>query len=392
MLKIGEFARICNVSPQTLRYYDEEGLLCPDRIDPHTGYRYYAPEKVELFRRIQAYKDVGFALEEIKELLRADPIRHHVLMTMKQREINRRVRGLQTTLSRLESLSGQQDLRGMEEMFVSRAQFEDQPEVLGIWELCGWLNAPADGDFPDPSVPLDTEMRESAPDRLVFLPNGAPWWMYCWSRGVLYWMSERPRMLMPNPFVLWEVNGERYMTVRFCVTAAYLDRGEDPVWLLYRQTKHAALTKAESHVRVDDTNLPLIPDTEVLGEWNSVAWTRDPMTFSQRDIPRNREALWILGMIFYENGICIRRVAHGTRMMDIRFTYARYENPTAMAQGAVLDPKQQLAEAYFLREVEGETYLFVQHKSGDYIYGGRTPIWYVFRCAGKVQNPPLSSK
>ena len=34
MLKIGEFAKICNVSTQTLRYYDAEKILCADEIDP----------------------------------------------------------------------------------------------------------------------------------------------------------------------------------------------------------------------------------------------------------------------------------------------------------------------------------------------------------------------
>ena len=69
MLKISEFARICNVSSQTLRYYAAEGLLCPDEIDPKSGYRYYSPEKIETLYRIQNYKEAGFSLDEIKDLL-----------------------------------------------------------------------------------------------------------------------------------------------------------------------------------------------------------------------------------------------------------------------------------------------------------------------------------
>ena len=30
MLKIGEFAKLCGVSVQTLRYYDEVGVLCAE--------------------------------------------------------------------------------------------------------------------------------------------------------------------------------------------------------------------------------------------------------------------------------------------------------------------------------------------------------------------------
>lgn len=44
MIKIGELAKICRVSVQTLRYYDKIGLLCADRVDTDSGYRYYAPE------------------------------------------------------------------------------------------------------------------------------------------------------------------------------------------------------------------------------------------------------------------------------------------------------------------------------------------------------------
>ena len=41
MLKIGEFARLAQVSPRTLRHYASLGLLAPASVDPSTGYRYY---------------------------------------------------------------------------------------------------------------------------------------------------------------------------------------------------------------------------------------------------------------------------------------------------------------------------------------------------------------
>lgn len=67
MYKIGEFSRLCNVPVKTLRFYDNEGLLKPDYIDPFTGYRYYAPAKLSDINRIIAMKDMGFSLEEIKD-------------------------------------------------------------------------------------------------------------------------------------------------------------------------------------------------------------------------------------------------------------------------------------------------------------------------------------
>ena len=45
-LSIGDFSRMTQLSVKTLRHYHEVGLLEPDRVDPATGYRHYAPEQV----------------------------------------------------------------------------------------------------------------------------------------------------------------------------------------------------------------------------------------------------------------------------------------------------------------------------------------------------------
>lgn len=68
MLKIGEFARLCQVSVKTLRHYDALGLLQPFHIDPDTGYRLYDVDQLADMLRILALKDCGFALEEIEQI------------------------------------------------------------------------------------------------------------------------------------------------------------------------------------------------------------------------------------------------------------------------------------------------------------------------------------
>ena len=47
-------------------------------------------------------------------------------------------------------------------------------------------------------------------------------------------------------------------------------------------------------------------------------------------------------------------------------------------KGFVLNDREMTAEEYFIKTVNGKDFLFVQHKSGDYSYGGMTPYWYVF--------------
>jgi DNA-binding transcriptional MerR regulator len=69
MFRIGDFARIGQVTTKTLRYYDEIGLLEPNNIDPFTGYRYYTMSQLTRLNRILALKDLGLSLEEIALIL-----------------------------------------------------------------------------------------------------------------------------------------------------------------------------------------------------------------------------------------------------------------------------------------------------------------------------------
>lgn len=72
MLRIGEFARLAQVSPKTLRHYASLGLLAPVAVDPSTGYRYYEIGQLLDLQRVLALRDLGFGLEAIGELHGAD--------------------------------------------------------------------------------------------------------------------------------------------------------------------------------------------------------------------------------------------------------------------------------------------------------------------------------
>lgn len=72
MIKIGDFARLSQVSVATLRHYDERGLLPPVAVDAATGYRYYAVAQLARLNRILALKDLGFSLDQIDHLLKSD--------------------------------------------------------------------------------------------------------------------------------------------------------------------------------------------------------------------------------------------------------------------------------------------------------------------------------
>ncbi|MEU2584345.1 MerR family transcriptional regulator [Streptomyces avermitilis] len=73
MLTIGTFAKACRLSPKALRLYDELDLLRPARVDPDTGYRYYAPEQLERARLVAWLRRLGMPLARIRQVCALDP-------------------------------------------------------------------------------------------------------------------------------------------------------------------------------------------------------------------------------------------------------------------------------------------------------------------------------
>ena len=71
-LRIGDAAARAGVSPRTLRYYDELGLLSPSAYTPG-GERRYRDTDLEQLRRILELREaLGMNLEEIKEFLESE--------------------------------------------------------------------------------------------------------------------------------------------------------------------------------------------------------------------------------------------------------------------------------------------------------------------------------
>jgi DNA-binding transcriptional MerR regulator len=67
-LKIGELARLTNLSIKIIRYYERRGLLeQPPRTEG--GYRLYGPEELARLRFVQRAKLLGLTLEEIRDLV-----------------------------------------------------------------------------------------------------------------------------------------------------------------------------------------------------------------------------------------------------------------------------------------------------------------------------------
>lgn len=96
LYSIGQVSKICNISQKTLRYYDKIGLIKPDKVDDSNNYRYYSRETLLFVPVIKYYKQMGFKLEEMQELLGGSSYSRHV------RKFNDKLSELECNMQELE--------------------------------------------------------------------------------------------------------------------------------------------------------------------------------------------------------------------------------------------------------------------------------------------------
>ena len=97
--RIGEVAALLGISAQTLRYYEDEGLVRPEKRDG-SAYRYYSGWDLILLSTYRHYRAFEFTLEDSNALLHAEST-HAVLDTLRRQELalEEKIRAYQQMLS-----------------------------------------------------------------------------------------------------------------------------------------------------------------------------------------------------------------------------------------------------------------------------------------------------
>ncbi|MGN1345172.1 MAG: helix-turn-helix domain-containing protein [Eubacteriales bacterium] len=421
-MQIGEFAKLCGTKISVLRHYDKRNLLPPAYTDPFTGYRYYSAEQIPVFLRITALKQAGFSLSEIADLLATTDSDEEIVRLFERKEA-----ALMDTLDNLKQAK-QMMLKGvkpMEVIFLEtgngllarspkmdgndfpkacelleeaiaagnyqrvsgyRAYGEPQSneieavcDVIRLDEACTVpLNDAADLPFEDDkavigrwqvlgqyAVKEDFYAGRSRKGSwyggtiktLYFLLDGERYWCYRWTKG--YLIYENGRNTTVNPYEMEEYDGERYLFIHW--KSYDYRRGGKPVILVLKQLDCAAYTKEEI-ARCDNTDLPFVLDGQMLGKWKAHSSFRSRDEF---DPAQPEEAPFWKGVEFRKDGTCVKFL--GSRSFVQEWT-----------KGFLLNKQMHLAEAYELLQADGEEYLIIEWKNGDYQYGGFLPGYYAF--------------
>ena len=115
--RIGEVAERLGVSPRTIKYYEELGLVEPVSRS-EGGFRLYGEQDVWRLERILRMKRMGYSLAAIRELLAARDSAKEATKTVvlqkaverlkdREREVAARIRRMREDLRRAEALRGE---------------------------------------------------------------------------------------------------------------------------------------------------------------------------------------------------------------------------------------------------------------------------------------------
>jgi len=133
---IREFAEIFDVTPRTLRFYEDKGLLTPAR---NAGARIFSSEDYVRFERIMQAKRIGFTLDDIKEVL--DVTDGHITDRI---ELLRRKKNFETVIRALKRRREDIDVisKNMAEICAVISQsVENAPDSEGVFDLAAAYDA-----------------------------------------------------------------------------------------------------------------------------------------------------------------------------------------------------------------------------------------------------------
>ncbi len=130
-LRIGEVAELTGVTPRTIRYWEEMGLLGAESERAEGKHRCYTQADVERVSEIARLRDLlGLSLEQLSSLLEAESARAHLRRELTQTEAPAERRRILEQL--LGHITGQLDLvRGrLTELEQLARELEDKQRLV----------------------------------------------------------------------------------------------------------------------------------------------------------------------------------------------------------------------------------------------------------------------
>ena len=219
--------------------------------------------------------------------------------------------------------------------------FIDDPEITGAWRSVDFVERP---ELFSPG--RQRSAGELYLKEMIFLPEGksANGWL-TWTRGVIMHKSDRTAAR----YEIKEMNGQKYMFFEW----------KSGDYTIRRQKPRYYVLKKEGAFRRDNIDLPFKDDPAAVGKWESVDFVESPERFDPAVKAWNGD-LYLKELVFLPKG----------KSGKPWWTWTK---------GVVMHHGDKTASGYEIKEIKGKKYMFFEWKSGDYVFRGAKPFYYVLK-------------
>lgn len=240
--------------------------------------------------------------------------------------------------------------------------FENDIDVIGKWELIDIV--PSEKQF---NILKAKSNYTDFLQELYFLPQGQGYWVVKgWTKGYLLTECGYPSYFYKNKYTIKTVDGQKLLFLEF-KDYEHESHGGMPIIWVYKQVSNKEFDRDEIKIQ-DNVDFPFINDLKIIGKWVVCDFVREIEDFNPSRQNFNKEKLFFISVEFNSDGTVTKVFEpHVNRSYTISWT-----------KGALLDKNQLITEAYEIKVINKTEYLFIEWKSGDYVFGGQKPCYYVF--------------
>lgn len=224
--------------------------------------------------------------------------------------------------------------------------FVDDAPLRGYWVTVDFVDNIQDFHPNKKNIQEELFLKE-----LLFLPQGKVADSgFTWTKGHILNIADQTN----SAYEIKPIEGQTYLFFEW-KSGDYACLGLKPAYYVLRKA---------GDVRVDDINLPFKNDAQAIGQWKAVDFVMEPSQFTP-------------GEKFWKGDLYLKTLTlqpGGKTPMSPAITWTK---------GHILHKGDQTNSAYEIKNINGKEYMFFEWKSGDYVYRGRKPAYYVLEKVGK---------
>jgi DNA-binding transcriptional MerR regulator len=139
MFTVKQLSKLAGITPRTLHYYDQIGLLKPSRVGDN-GYRYYGEESLLRLQQVMLYRQLDMPLEDIKQIMARRDFDGLSALESHRRELTRRIAHIERLITTVDDtilhLKGQKEMsqKQLFEPFSDEQQAAYEKEAMQTYD------------------------------------------------------------------------------------------------------------------------------------------------------------------------------------------------------------------------------------------------------------------